>query len=97
MNTYWSGKGQEQEKYNELVKAGFEFTQKTNNVFRSYYKYYNDGDLPMWAKQCRKYTQQVAVSYYYRRELNEIGSQMLEDRVTAAIVSEYKRFSKLAK
>jgi len=90
--TYWNRNGKEQEKYDEMLKANWKFTLKTHTVFRSYYRYYNDGDLPGWTKARYDLT-----SYdHFGRCLNENGIQEQEDRVTAAILAEYKRFKKAA-
>ena len=49
-HTYWNSNGPEQAKYDEMEAAGFEYTKATQTVFHSYYRYYNDGDLPGWAR-----------------------------------------------
>jgi hypothetical protein len=91
--SYWNGTGKEQEKYNEMLKADWEFTLKTHMVFNSYYRYYNDGDLPGWAKARYDLTE---YGYAGRRVLNDKGIQVQEDRVTSVILDEYKRFKKAA-
>ena len=48
-HTYWNSNGPEQAKYDEMEAAAFKYTKATETVFRSYYRYYNDGDLPGWA------------------------------------------------
>ena len=49
-NRYWNSTGAQQKKYDEMETAGFEYTQATERVFHGYYRYYNDGDLPGWAR-----------------------------------------------
>lgn len=94
-NRYWENTGAEQAKYNEMENAGWGYdmrTAKTNNVFTSYYRYYNDGDLPGWARG--KYELIKMDWNYNQRVLNEKGQEELERRVTEAILNEYKRFKK---
>ena len=45
-HTYWNSKGEEQAKYDEMQAADFPYTQASKSLFHSYYRYYNDGDLP---------------------------------------------------
>ena len=47
---YWNRTGTAQAHYDEMDAAGFKFTKATEAVFHSYYRYYNDGDLPGWAR-----------------------------------------------
>ena len=49
-HTYWNRKGEEQAKYDEMQAADFPYTQASKSLFHSYYRYYNDGDLPGWAR-----------------------------------------------
>ena len=49
-HTYWNSNGPEQAKYDEMEAAGFKYTKATQTVFHSYYRYYNDGDLPDWGR-----------------------------------------------
>lgn len=92
-NMYWNGNGAEQEKYKELLTAvrnGWNWTKKTESIFHSYYRYFNDGDFPGWAKKdwnLRKYGR-------FGWELNEKGLELQEQRVTEAIMSEWKRLQK---
>ena len=85
-NTYWMKNGAEQGKYDEMVINGFEFTEKTKRLFHSYYRWYNDGDIPAWAHR----------SYVFIKKadntLSEMGLVEFEIRVTNAILAEYKRF-----
>lgn len=90
---YWENTGAEQAKYDEMENAGWDYderTAKTNNIFHSYYRYYNDGDLPGWARG--KYELTKMDWLMGQRVLNDKGMEELESRVTEAILSEYKRF-----
>ena len=49
-HTYWNSNGPEQARYDEIESACFEYIKATETVFHSYYRYYNDGDLPGWAR-----------------------------------------------
>ena len=49
-NRYWNQNGAAQAHYDEMEAAGFEYTQATYRSMHSYYRYYNDGDLPGWAR-----------------------------------------------
>ena len=92
-NTYWNNNGAEQEKYDELreaVRNGYNWTQKTENVFHSYYRYFNDGDFPGWAKRNWSLRQYGRWGW----ELNEEGLKMQEQRITEAILKEYERYQK---
>lgn len=92
-NTYWNKNGAEQQKYEELLTAvhnGWNWTKKTESIFHSYYRYFNDGDFPGWAKKdwsLRRYGR-------FGWELNEKGLELQEQRVTEAIISEWKRLQK---
>ena len=90
---YWNRQGAEQAKYNEMKDAGFQFTKKTETIFHSYYRYFNDGDFPGWARGMWGWQ-------WYGRfglELNKIGLEVQEQRITEAILYEYKRFQKAKK
>lgn len=87
---YWNHTGVEQSKYDEMVAAGFQFTKKTETVFHSYYRYFNDGDFPGWA---RKDWSMVKYNYW-GKILNDKGLELQENRATEAILHEYKRFQK---
>ena len=91
--SYWNHNGAEQEKYDEMLDKAWEFTAKTKNVFHSYYRYFNDGDFPGSARG------HWSIQRYGRwgLELNEDGLEMQEQRVTEAILREYKRFQKAKK
>lgn len=94
-NRYWDNTGTEQAKYDEMENAGWgcsERTAKANNAFNSYYRYYNDGDLPGWARGKHELTKPDYLTGW--RVLNEKGQEELERRATEAILSEYKRFKK---
>lgn len=93
-NTYWNRSGELQSEYDRMRKAEdegtFTFTKTSLNIFHRYYRYYNDGDLPGWARGKWELTR-------YGRwglELNEKGEQELERRVTERLAAEWKRFNK---
>ena len=88
--TYWEGIGSEQLKYDEMRAAGWEFLKKNWAVFYSYYRYYNDGDLPGWARGRRSLLRNGRFGW----ELNNDGLMIQEQRVTDAVLAEYKRFMK---
>lgn len=92
--TYWNNKGAEQDKYNEMERAGWLdcMTKDSDAKMYSYYRYYNDGDMPGWARS--RWDLKVWDSFYQQYVLNRKGQQELEDRATAVVLSEYKRFKK---
>ena len=102
MNAYWNGNGEEQAKYNEMEAAGWLdcMTKASEADMHRYYRYYNDGDLPGWARSYeagfKKWnpTQYGWGQYCGGWTLNEAGEQELEDRATLVILREYKRFQK---
>ena len=89
--TYWCRNGAEQAKMDEMEKAGFEFTRKTEAVLYSYYRYFNDGDFPGWA---RKDWSLVTYDGRGNKVLNEKGIALQENRVSAAVLAEYARYMK---
>lgn len=92
--TYWNSNGSEQAKYDEMEAVGFKFTKATETVFHSYYRYYNDGDLPGWAWSRWDITRHSWDYGYDRRVLTDAGEDELERRVTERIQIEYARFLK---
>ena len=99
-NTYWGRKGELQKEYNIMLSADekgeFSFTKKSLSVFHSYYRYYNDGDLPGWARGNRKLTA-YDKSYPWNTRLNADGEAELERRATDRIAQEWKHFCKIRK
>lgn len=93
-NTYWNHAGELQSEYNAMSEAEsegrFAFTRKSLNVFHTYYRYFNDGDLPGWARS----NWELTASGRWGRILNAAGEAELERRVTERIAAEWKRFSK---
>ena len=92
-NRYWDGTGLLQAEYDEMENAGHEYTKETERLFHSYYRYFNDGDLPGWARSRWDLTQQGR----WGRELNSRGEEEFERRVTARIEIEYRRFRRAHK
>ena len=93
-NSYWNRKGAAQAHYDEMEAAGFEYTQATNRSMHSYYRYYNDGDLPGWARGRLDLTRNIYRYRCWHRELNEAGEEEQERRITERIEFEYARFLK---
>lgn len=93
-NTYWNSNGAEQAKYDEMMAADWDdmMTQAAKADMHRYYRYYNDGDMPGWARGC--WDLKVWSGLYGQWVLNAKGEQELEDRATATILKEYKRFKK---
>ena len=98
LNTYWNRKGAEQEKYDEMMDAGWDvdmMTKAAQNDMHRYYRYYNDGDIPGWARS--RWDLKVWSPIYGTWRLNEKGEQELEDRATATVLAEYRRFQRANK
>ena len=93
-NAYWNSNGPEQAKYDEMEAAGFKYTKATETVFHSYYRYYNDGDLPGWARSRWDVTRYTFKYGYRQRVLTEAGEAEFEKRITERIQIEYRRFLK---
>ena len=89
---YWNRTGTAQAHYDEMDAAGFKFTKATEAVFHSYYRYYNDGDLPGWARSRWDITRH-SFTYSYR-VLTDAGEEEFERRVTERIQIENARFLK---
>lgn len=103
-NRYWNRTGAEQAKYDEMVAAGWDdcMTQASKNDMHRYYRYYNDGDLPGWARsrwEWKKWNMNHygIGAYCGGWELNKDGEEELERRATAVILKEYARFQKAQK
>ena len=93
-HTYWNSNGPEQARYDEMEAAGFKYTKATETVFHSYYRYYNDGDLPGWARSRWDVTRYTFQYGYRQRVLTEAGEAEFEQRITERIQIEYRRFLK---
>jgi hypothetical protein len=103
MTAYWNGNGAEQAKYNEMCAAGFDdhFTKASMEDMHRYYRYYNDGDLPGWARS--RYDLKTWNPNHYGGwtphsgawELNAAGEAELERRATAVILKEWARYQKM--
>ena len=91
-HTYWNSKGEEQAKYDEMQAADFPYTQASKSLFHSYYRYYNDGDLPGWARTRWDITKYTFDYGYRQRVLTAAGEEEFERRVTERIQIEYRRF-----
>lgn len=91
---YWNQTGEAQALYDEMEAAGFEYTKATEAVFHSYYRYYNDGDLPGWARSRWDITRHSTDYGYSHRVLTDAGEEELERRVTERIQIEHRRFRK---
>ena len=93
-HTYWNSNGPEQARYDEMEAAGFKYTKATETAFHSYYRYYNDGDLPGWARSRWDITRYSYDFGYGHRVLTEAGEAEFEQRITERIQIEYRRFLK---
>ena len=96
-HTYWNSKGEEQAKYDEMQAADFPYTQASKSLFHSYYRYYNDGDLPGWARTRWDITKYTFDYGYRQRVLTAAGEQEFERRVAERIQIEYRRFQRTHK
>ena len=96
-HTYWNSKGEEQAKYDEMQAAYFPYTQASKSLFHSYYRYYNDGDLPGWARTRWDITKYTFDYGYQQRALTAAGEEEFERRVTERIQIEYRRFQRTHK
>ena len=92
---YWNSNGEAQNLYDEMQNAGWVFTKASESAFHAYYRYYNDGDLPGWARSRWELTRHTSKYGYWHRELNEAGEEEQERRVTERIEIEYRRFRKV--
>ena len=93
-HTYWNSNGPEQAKYDEMEAAAFKYTKATLAVFRAYYRYYNDGDLPGWARSRWDVTTYTSDFGYLHRILTAEGEEEFERRITERIQIEYARFQR---
>ena len=67
------------------------------SLFHSYYRYYNDGDLPGWARTRWDITKYTFDYGYRQRVLTAAGEEEFERRVTERIQIEYRRFQRTHK
>ena len=93
-HTYWNSNGPAQAKYDEMEAAAFKYTKATEAVFHSYYRYYNDGDLPGWARSRWDVTTYTSDFGYLHRILTAEGEEEFERRITERIQIEYARFQR---
>ena len=84
-NRYWNRTGALQADNDRMEDAGHEYTQATVKVFHSYYRYFNDGDLPGWARSRWDVTRYSYDFGYAHRVLTEAGEEEFERRVTERI------------
>ena len=94
INTYWNNQGTLQNEYNEMLKAEengtFAFTKTSERLFHSYNRYYNDGDLPGWARSRWDLTRMGR----WGRELTEAGENFFEEKITDRLLAEWARYQK---
>ena len=90
-NRYWNRTGLLQTEYDEMEEADFE------QLAHSYYRYYNDGDLPGWARSRWDITRHTNAFGYWHRELTTAGEDEFERRLSARIEIEYRRFKRKQK
>jgi len=95
---YWENMGTHQDEYEIMFLATevgkFNFTKKSDSTFYSYYRYYNDGDLPGWVRGHSEYTMYNR-HYINNKALNPDGEAELERRADDAVMHEWKRYCKM--
>ena len=91
---YWNSNGEAQNLYDEMQNAGWAYTKASESAFHAYYRYYNDGDLPGWARSRWDVTRYTFRYGYRQRVLTEAGEAEFEQRITERIQIEYRRFLK---
>lgn len=92
--SYWNSNGEAQALYDEMQAAAFKYTKATEALFHSYYRYYNDGDLPGWARSRWDVTRYTREYGYGHRVLTAAGEAEFERRITERIQIEHRRFQK---
>ena len=92
--SYWNSNGEAQALYDEMQAAAFKYTKATEALFHGYYRYYNDGDLPGWARSRPDVTRYSHEYGYRRRVLTAAGEDEFERRITERIRIEHSRFLK---
>ena len=92
--SYWNSNGEAQALYDEMQAAAFKYTKATEALFHSYYRYYNDGDLPGWARSRPDMTRRTREYGYDHRLLTAAGEAEFERRITERIQIEHRRFQK---
>ena len=93
-NRYWNSNGEAQNLYDEMQNAGWAYTKASESAFHAYYRYYNDGDLPGWARSRWDVTRYSYDYGYGHRVLTEAGEEEFERRITKRIQIEHRRFLK---
>lgn len=91
---FWNGDAELSKIYEQLKNIkDFEFTKQTLSIFHDYHRFYNDGDLPGWA---RSYNADFTKwdNRWNIRTLNGHGELELERRANAALIKELKRYRK---
>ena len=91
---YWNSNGEAQALYDEMQAAAFKYTKATGALFHSYHRYYNDGDLPGWARSRPDVTRYTREYGYGHRVLTAAGEAEFERRITERIQIEHRRFQK---
>ena len=94
---YWNSNGEAQNLYDEMQNAGWAYTKASESAFHAYYRYYNDGDLPGWARTRWDITKYTFDYGYRQRVLTAAGEEEFERRVTERIQIEYRRFQRTHK
>lgn len=89
---YWNSNGAAQALYDEMEAAAFKYTKASQLLFHSYYRYYNDGDLPGWARSRWDLTRHSYEYGHSHRVLTEAGEEEFERRLTERIQIEHRRF-----
>ena len=76
-NRYWNRAGALQAEYDEMKNAGFEFSKAHIQLAHSYHRYYNDGDLPGWARSRWDLTQQLYYPKWHDEGLVRIAGESI--------------------
>lgn len=95
--SYWNSNGEAQALYDEMQAAAFKYTKATEALFHSYHRYYNDGDLPGWARGRWDVTRRSREYGYDHRVLTAAGEDEFERRITERIQIEHRRFLKASR
>lgn len=97
VGSFWHGNAELNGIYNQLEDAektgDFKMSKASRDVMHRYYRYYNDGDLPGWARgQFNEFNQWN--KKWNRIELSPRGEMELERQANRAVVVEYNRYQK---
>ena len=75
-----------------MEAAAFNTPRPASSSSTANYRYYNDGDLPGWARSRWDLTRHSYEYGYSHRVLTEAGEEEFERRLTERIQIEHRRF-----